>query len=180
VSSPPSDPVLDHPEVVARRTALRTAERQVEEARRALTAARDELAIAVNDAATPFRHGDEPIPFDSVGRLYWDLRELRVRDIASAFGLRATAIAGLAGPRSEDRSCDRCGAATVVHHPTRSAFDHRHRVPTRCASCQILEELERTLREEAWRRGHLDPHPDPWDPWDDEDPTGWEPRPLDR
>jgi hypothetical protein len=180
VSSPPSDPVLDHPEVVARRTALRTAERHVEEARRALTAARDELAVAVNDAAAPYRHRDAPIPFDSVGRLYWEYRDLRVRDIASAFGLKATAIAELAGPRSEDRACDRCGEPTVVHHPTRSAFDDRHRVPTRCATCQVLEEVERTFREEAWRRGHLDPHPDAWDPWDDEDPTGWEPRPLDR
>jgi hypothetical protein len=117
VSSPPSDPVLDHPEV------------------------------------SPVAPRSEPPNGTSRRR---------------------------AGPRSEDRSCDRCGAATVVHHPTRSAFDNRHRVPTRCASCQVLAELERTFREEAWRWGHLDPHPDPWDPWDDEDPTGWEPRPLDR
>jgi hypothetical protein len=180
VSTPPSDPVVDHPEVVARRTALRTAERHVEEARRAAKGARDELAIAVNDVAAPFRHREAPIPFDSVGRLYWEYPELRVRDIASAFGLKATAIAELAGPRTEDRSCGRCGEPTVVRYPTRSSLRGRHHTAARCTACQVLEELERALEEETWRRGDPDPHLDPWSPWEDEDPLGWTPRPLDR
>jgi hypothetical protein len=156
--------VLDDEAFVDALRRFRVAQRQVEDAKRDLVAAKDHLAVALHHAATPYRHPGAPIPQEIVAHLYWERDELRVRDIADAFGLRISHLGRVAGPRTEVAECEDCGAATQVVRRSRSAH-----LRADCEDCQrrraLADELRRfeeerlALERRRWERDGWDPYP---------------------
>jgi hypothetical protein len=177
-ASPSELPPLDDPRFVEARVALGTAERMVDEARRARAEAKARVAVALHEAARPYRDREHRLPIETISHLYWDRPELRVTDIAAAFGLLATGVRTLAGPRVVEVDCADC--LTPVHLVRRSRSHHPARSGVRCGPC-----LDRNaLASMEW-----DPHGSsagpsgrggPW--WDGErwDDRWDEPPPADR
>jgi hypothetical protein len=117
----PTDPsVLDDEAYTTALRGFRAADERLSEARRAVTIAKDELAVALHHAAAPYRHDRLPVPPDVIEHLYWDRTELRVRDVATAFGITVHQLKVIAGPRAVGSSCHRCGAPVRVLRRSRS------------------------------------------------------------
>jgi hypothetical protein len=125
-----SDGVDDEDLIAALRT-LATATRDVEAAKLAIATAKDELAVALFLAARPHRTGAAPLPLEFLRALYWERPEVRVRDLARAFGLRLGELTDLVGPRREPGTCADCESRTEVTRRSRT-----HRPTARCPPCE--------------------------------------------
>jgi hypothetical protein len=158
-------PVLDDEEFVDALRGLQVAQQRVDDSKRDHTAAKDRIAVALHQAAAPYRDPEAPIPQELIAHLYWERDELRARDIADAFGLRLSHLSRVAGPRTEVAACQDCGAATQVVRRSRSA--HLRAV---CEDCRRRRELDlelQRLEEEGrealerlrWERDGWDPYP---------------------
>jgi hypothetical protein len=113
-------PPLDDPRFRAAERALAVAERRLDDARRARAAAKDDLAVALHQAAGPYRDGGCDLSLESAAHLYWERLDLRVNDIAAAFGLRVAAVRSLAGPQYVVAECDECSSTFVLVRRSRS------------------------------------------------------------
>lgn len=148
---------LDDGPLAAALRRLHEAERDAEDAKQAVAAAKDALGVVLHAAAAPYRIGVDELPVDLIETLYWDEPAVRVRDLASAFGLRMRSLTDLVGTRTVTVTCTECGAATELVRRSRS--------DARQASCD-------DCRFRAVTQGALAPR------WDDHrdgwlDPRGW-------
>jgi hypothetical protein len=158
--------ILDDEAVVGALRGLRAAEHGYEAARRCIRTAKDEMALALRQAAAAYRDEDLALPVDVIAHLYWERPEVRAQDIASAFGVSVTRLAALAGPRTEVTGCSECGGATEAVRRSRSDGIRY----TTCDDCrrrrdeeQVRQRLEDLLQEERerarWEGGGA------WDPY---------------
>jgi hypothetical protein len=138
VTTTPSLLTTDDGPLAAALRRLRQAEFGAAEAKQAVSDAKDALAVALHAAAEPYRIGEEEFPVELVQTLYWDEPSLRVRDLASAFGLRLKTLLAVAGPRTATVACLDCGMSTEVVRRSRS--------DARRASCEECR-FRRTVRE---------------------------------
>lgn len=143
---------VDEGLLAAELAALRAAEQNLEEAQLAASAAKDQLAVTLFDAARAYRSREEPMPRELVRALYWDRPELRVRDITSAFGLRMRELTDLVGYLTEHAICSSCNRDTEVRRRSRS-----HRPSPVCPACREADEQrERLAREREAHRLELE------------------------
>jgi DNA-directed RNA polymerase subunit RPC12/RpoP len=166
---------------------LRQAKRDADDARQAVADAKDALGVVLHAAAAPYRIGLDELPVDLIETLYWDEPAVRVRDLASAFGLRMKTLSDLVGTRTVTVACLECGAATELVRRSRS--DARRSV---CEDCRFRAVMQGALAprwdedadgwldppvwrtdprgyvDEARRRGLLDPEVEDLD-----GPSGW-------
>ncbi len=156
VSAETSDGIDDEDFATALQ-ALDTATRDLEAAKRAIVRAKDELAVTLFLAARPYRAEGASLPLGSLRTLYWERPEVRVRDIARAFGVRLGELTELVGPRSEPGICTDCDTDTEVARRSRT-----HRPVARCPPC-----VEERRRRDRLRREH-----EQHEPWGGSEP-GW-------
>ena len=166
-SSTFSPVLLDDPDVAAALAEHERAEVALIEAKQRREAAIGAVRDTLFAAGKRFRDRREPIPRADVSRLYWDHRQLRVSDLAAAFGVSKKELVELAGPRADHAPCMDCKQSVPIMRSSRSNEQH-----VRCERCRAAE-LEHQVRErereheldlERVRRGEaLIPRPSPWD-----------------
>jgi len=137
---------------------LDTATRDLEAAKRAIVRAKDELAVTLFLAARPYRAEGASLPIGSLRTLYWERPEVRVRDIAKAFGVRLGELTELVGPRREPGICTDCDADTEVTRRCRS-----DRPAARCPPCVEERQHRDRLRREHEQREHWASIEPEWD-----------------
>jgi hypothetical protein len=113
---------------------LRDAEQAAAAARSRAAVAKEELALTLFATTEPYRAGGVPPPLDTIDHLYWDVRDLRITDIARAFGLTNAQLTKLVQPRTESARCQRCGRDVEVVR--------RNRRDSRDVHCRPCEEAE--------------------------------------
>jgi hypothetical protein len=133
---------------------LHHAERDADGARQAVADAKDALGVVLHAVAAPYRIGLDELPVDLIETLYWDEPAVRVRDLASAFGLRMKTLRDLVGTRTVTVTCSECGVATELVRRSRS--DAR-RAP--CDDCRFRAVMRGALapRWDDHADGWLDP-----------------------
>jgi hypothetical protein len=155
---------LDLSPVRAAVARVERAEEEVTRARAAVADARRVVTAALVEVGRAVREGRTPLPDGLVHELYWDWDEVRVKDIARAFGLSASEVARVAGPAVVTGRCARCGGSAEGSKLSRSAYVHL--VCDVCREAQQREDEEerkqlevrealRDLVAEWERRGEL-------------------------
>lgn len=170
-SAPTTAPTLDEALLTDAIRRLREAEQAAAAARSRASVAKEELALTLFATTEIYRTGAAPPPLDTIDHLYWDVRDLRIADIASAFGLTSAQLTKLVQPRTEPTDCADCGSSIEVARRTRG--DNR---AARCDTCEQAErdrlelEAERQRRElaRAWGGGYDDLDGPPPGAFDDE------------
>jgi AraC-like DNA-binding protein len=144
--------LLDDPDVTIAIRAHADAEVALVEAKHELTRARETVRNALFAAGKRFRDRAVPLPQADLHRLYWEHRELRVSDLASAFAVSTTELARLAGPAEGVGTCDDCAQVVPMLLEARTPKPSYGRRPVRCEPCQdrheTRQELERQRRHE--------------------------------
>jgi len=167
-------PPFDEQVLSAALRRLRHAEQEATAARSHATVAKEQLALALFDAAAGCRDAEVAPSQDLLDRLYWDVRDLRVNDIARAFGLAPAELKRRVTPRIATATCRACRRPTEIECATRSEPSY-----VQCDACRRDEEVR---RERAWARDTLDreeaPFPHGDEPWPPMGPLGLVPDPV--
>lgn len=141
---------------------LRDAEQAAAAARSRAAVAKEEVALTLFATTQPYRDGGTALPLDTIDHLYWDVRDLRVADLARAFGLTNAQLTKLVQPRTESIPCAGCSRDVEVVRRNRGDQRRGH-----CEACERDErdryEVERQRRELARAR---------FDDYDDGPPPG--------
>lgn len=151
--TPLGEPVLD-----AALDQIESAKEGIARARRQLEFARADLSDALRDWGKSWRHEDVEPPTGIVRRLYWEVPEARVSDVARAVGVPSKDIKTVAGPREVATVCNECKTAMTVQQTTRGES-------LRWARCGDCVERQRRLQalDDAYNgppayNGHRDWH----------------------
>ncbi|MFA9430773.1 hypothetical protein [Egicoccus sp. AB-alg2] len=151
-----AEPHFDEQLLTAAIRRLRQAEQQATAARSHATVAKEQLALALIDAAAAYRDTDVLPPRELVDRLYWEVRDLRVNDIARAFGIAPAELKRLVTPRVTSVTCRTCRKPTEVETAKRSEPAY-----VQCDGCRRAQEWR---EERAWAQESLQreepPYPD--------------------
>jgi AraC-like DNA-binding protein len=147
--------LLDDPAVVAAISAHADAEVALVEAKHVLTRARAAVRDALFEAGTRYRDRQLPLPRGDLHRLYWEHRELRVTDLANAFGVNSTELARLAGPTEGYGRCDDCQQVVPMLLDNRNPKpSYASTPPVRCDACR--ERHDEQQERERQRQHELD------------------------
>lgn len=128
-------PTLDDALLTDALRRLRAAEQAAAAARSRAAVAKEEVALTLFATTEVYRTGAAPPPLDTIDHLYWDVRDLRITDIARAFGLTNAQLTRLVQPRTETVACADCGRHVEVVR--------RNRGDTRDARCEPCGRAER-------------------------------------
>ncbi|HSK23781.1 MAG TPA: hypothetical protein VK906_11420 [Egicoccus sp.] len=140
-----AEPTLDEALLTDAIRRLRDAEQAAAAARSRAAVAKEEVALTLFATTEPYRDGAAPPPLDIIDHLYWDVRDLRITDIARAFGLTNAQLTKLVQPHLEPAHCTDCGRDLEVLR--------RNRGDKRAARCEPCERAERDrLEAEALRQ----------------------------
>lgn len=143
-----TEPHLDEALLTDAIRRLRDAEQAAAVARSRAAVAKEEVALTLFATTEPYRDGVAPPPLDTLDHLYWDVRDLRITDIARAFGLTNAQLSKLVRPRTESSPCAGCGRDVEVLR--------RNRGDKRDARCEPCEAKERDRLEAARQQRELE------------------------
>jgi hypothetical protein len=134
--------LLDDPDVTAAIRQHADAEVALIEAKHELTKAREAVRNALFAAGKPYRDRSAALPQADLHRLYWEHRELRVSDLASALAVSSTELARLAGPAEGIGTCDDCEQVVPMLLEARTPKPPYARRPVRCEPCRERHEAQ--------------------------------------
>lgn len=117
----PRPSLLDQPQVTAAMADRDRADVALIEAKQAVDVARARIRDALFAAGLAYRERRRPLPAAEIHQLYWDHPELRVTDVANAFGVSTSRLVEIAGPRTREVPCPRCGQPRPTTLTSRSA-----------------------------------------------------------
>ncbi|MFA9446587.1 hypothetical protein [Egicoccus sp. AB-alg6-2] len=148
-----TEPRLDEAPLTDAVRRLRDAEQAAATTRSRAAVAKEEVALTLFAITESFRDGSAALPLDTLDRLYWEMRDLRVVDIARAFGISQGQLTKLVRPRTESTPCPDCHRDVEVLRRTRSDMD-----PRRCLSCEqaARERAELARQQRELELAHVD------------------------